>query len=725
MEDDLDKKQQYLRTEILDKGYDPKEFNDYICSVRNEENIDLNNWTLEELSQVVKSFVEESQNKENQNEQKEQENNQIENTEKNENTDSINDQGPNPKPEPEQKPKEKEKDNYVNNLNLTQSTISITPKSDAYDYYERRVICTKLEKNNITDREDIFIVVTEPQKVKPGFFSMTYYQYVIKVYPLNIEVVRKVSDFYFLSQKLPLIDPVSYIPELPTFSFGVKDDSPEKLRFYQNYLNLLIENKYLRTIPIVYDFITLPQNMWNDKAKKVYSKIKEPQSFSDIPSLNGERLVRIKKEDEKKANTIKDDITAKNEIYKELGQHFDELLLNLDKISSNLKNASICFKLLEKRYMNNKILNQIYGNLFNVFKVWGDDYIIQKNLIRDEIKYFFLFISKELNAFLRNFENYRLARDNYKGMFDKVKKYKTPSKEDLDLLKSAKKYYGFELVEINNEYINLMKRQGKRLMKQFMKYKDSKNILFQDLKNCCGINNFQEQISLQEEQKEKEKEELIIEKKNTAQEDDSKNKEQEQEQKKDLDKDKSDNIDNNKEIEKKEEIITTDSNKNNTNQTGDNNIERMEEKKENDNNTKIIENNNINEIKIENKVIDKKDNINIDEKTLEKKNSKDDIKSDQEENKEDKKVKNDINNENKDIIKEDKKEEIKNEDNIKDDDSKGNNGNNIINEDKKENLDEKKEDKEKEIKDNNNENNNNILEKEGKNDNEKNNDDNK
>ena len=723
MEEDLDKKQQYLRTEILDKGYDPKEFNDYICSVRNEENIDLNNWSLEELSQVVKSFVEETQNKENQNEQKVQENNQIEN---NENTNSINDQEPNPKPEPEQKPKEKEKNNYSIMPNLTQSTISITPKSDAYDYYERRVICTKLEKNNITDREDIFIVVTEPQKVKPGFFSLTYYQYVIKVYPLNIEVVRKVSDFYFLSQKLPLVDPVSYIPELPTFSFGVKDDSPEKLRFYQNYLNLLIENKYLRTIPIVYDFITLPQNMWNDKAKKVYGKIKEPQSFGDIPSLNGERLVRIKKEDEIKANTIKDDIYAKNEILKELGQHFDELLLNLDKISSNLKNISVCFKLLEKKnYLNNKILNQVDGNLFNVFKVWGDDYIIQKNLIRDEIKYFFLFISKELNTFLKNFENYRLARDNYKEMFDKVKKSKTPSKEDLHSLKDAKKYYGFELVEINNEYNNLMKRQGKRLMTQFMKYKDSKNILFQDLKNCCGINNFQEQIDLQEEQKEKENLEFIIEKKNIVQEDGSKNKEQEQELKKDKDKDKSDNIDNNKEIEKKEEIITTDSNKNNTNQTGDNNIEKIEEKKENDNNTKIIENNNINEIKIENKEIENKDNVTINEKTLEKKNSKDDIKSNQEENKEDKKVNNDINNENKDIIKEDKKEEIKNEDNIKDDNIKSNNGNNIINEDKKEKKKKKKEDKEKEIKDNSSQNNNNIVEKVDKKDNEKKNDDNK
>ncbi len=45
-EENLNKKQLYLRTEILEEGYDPQEFNDYMCSIRNEENIDLNNWTL-------------------------------------------------------------------------------------------------------------------------------------------------------------------------------------------------------------------------------------------------------------------------------------------------------------------------------------------------------------------------------------------------------------------------------------------------------------------------------------------------------------------------------------------------------------------------------------------------------------------------------------------------------------------------------------------------------
>ena len=730
-EENLNKKQLYLRTEILEEGYDPQEFNDYMCSIRNEENIDLNNWTLEELTKVVNSFK--ARNNDNNENEKEQENIQIENK------GSINDQEP--------EPEIKEKTNSINMTNLTQSTIIFNPQNDAYERYERRVICQKLEKNNITDRDDLYIFVTEPQRVKPGFFSISYYQYVIKVYPLNIQVVRKVSDFYILSQKLPLIDPVSYIPELPTFSFGVKDDSPEKIRFYQNYMNLLIENKYLRSLPIVYDFITLPQNDWNNKLKKVYSNIKEPQSFSSIPNLEGEHFIRITKEEENKANNIKNDIYAKNEIYSSLDGHFDELFLNLDKVSFNLKNISLCFKQLLKKYKdNNKILYKGYINLYNAFKVWSDDYLIQKNLIKEEIKYFFLFISKELNTFLNNYENYRMARDDYKKTFDKLKKNKNPSNEDLSLLKSAKKYYGFELVQVNNEYNNLVKRQGRRLINQFMKYRDSKNILLQDLKNCCGINNFQKLIDLQEEEKEKEQSKKD---KNNINENENKEKDTNNEEEK-IDIIENENNDNNKSNEKKEEkeeiIITTDNNNkieivdenksDNLIKKDENEINEKEKEKENDNNTKIKENkeqnnNNINEINIENKNKDTEnnDNIIIDEKIITKNENKDKVDLKNEDNKEDKSDNKDINNENekKDIKDEEKKEEIKKEDNkeeIKkeDDNNKDENKkeNNIENNNEKDikensndNSDKNKENKENEIKDNIiNENNNNIIEKE-------------
>ena len=33
-EDQIAQKQKYLRTEILDQGYDPQEFNDYMCKIK-------------------------------------------------------------------------------------------------------------------------------------------------------------------------------------------------------------------------------------------------------------------------------------------------------------------------------------------------------------------------------------------------------------------------------------------------------------------------------------------------------------------------------------------------------------------------------------------------------------------------------------------------------------------------------------------------------------------
>ena len=61
--DDISKKQHYLKTKIIDEGYDPKEFNDFMCNVKNEESIDLSNWTLQEIVDVVNSFKEYSKKK--------------------------------------------------------------------------------------------------------------------------------------------------------------------------------------------------------------------------------------------------------------------------------------------------------------------------------------------------------------------------------------------------------------------------------------------------------------------------------------------------------------------------------------------------------------------------------------------------------------------------------------------------------------------------------------
>jgi hypothetical protein len=53
---DLENKQAFLRSEILDKGFDGNEFFNYLISLKGEEGGDLNNWQFPELENVVKQF---------------------------------------------------------------------------------------------------------------------------------------------------------------------------------------------------------------------------------------------------------------------------------------------------------------------------------------------------------------------------------------------------------------------------------------------------------------------------------------------------------------------------------------------------------------------------------------------------------------------------------------------------------------------------------------------
>ena len=231
LNDDITKKQQYLRTKILDQGYDPQEFNDFMCEVKKEESIDLSNWTLQEIIDIVKSFKEYSKKKEIEEIQKKEKEKEIKKEEiqieDNIKTSLINNE------EPEIKQKSNPQTDSPQPLD----------KNNPFSLYEKFIKCEKLVPNQITNREDLYITISEPKRVKVGFFSIAYYQYTVKTHPIFFKVIRKLSDFYFLSQKLPLIHPVKYIPEFPSFPFGLQDDSPKKMKFIQNYMNLIIENR--------------------------------------------------------------------------------------------------------------------------------------------------------------------------------------------------------------------------------------------------------------------------------------------------------------------------------------------------------------------------------------------------------------------------------------------------------------------------------------------------
>jgi hypothetical protein len=474
----LEEKQQYLNSEIIQQNYDGNEFSAFISSIRGEQQVDLDTWSFEDLRAVVAQFKAQYQqnqaNQENQNEQNvnNEEQNQKQTQEESQNQENSPENGEEQKIEKKPSSENDFPENLLDPLTLVIKT-------------------QHLQLNEISDNNDLFITISNPQRVKPGLLSIAYFQYDMETQPVGYKVVRKVSDYTFLYETLPLINCAVFNPILPHFEFGLKDDSPKKMLYIQNYMNSLIENKFFRTLPIVLEFLTLDQPKWNSKRTE-YQKLKT-LPLSKMPTLEGELDVNINKEEDAKALKIKEEINKKTEALDAVNSTMDEILALYDKLNLLYKNLAKSFMDLEKAHENNQILNGFFNRLKSLSEIWSKDYTKQKELLKDDFKYFFKFINKENVSYLRKFEEFRVTREDYRIKYEKLKKLPVRQPKDLEVIKTLRVEYGMQLLMVNKEYHNLLERQAYRCLKQFMKYNENQQIILQDYENCRNLFNINQQ----------------------------------------------------------------------------------------------------------------------------------------------------------------------------------------------------------------------------------------
>ena len=534
IDESLEARQQYLRSEIIDQGFDPQDFSQFMATVRAGEDLDIEKWTMTDLQNVVqayKSKIAELQQQPNQKEQITQkipESNDINPSEytfpqQPGTPEKIEKNDINNNPAETQKISEKSQEKNQTNITKSQSqtenikklpnaTAEIQKKSsdkitqsfknlvDPFESHEETIKCLKLSPNELTNRNDLFVTISNPRKINPGIFYSSYFQYTVTTSPLNYKVVRKLDDFTFLYNKLPLLYPGLYNPLLPSFEFGLKDDSPKKMSYIQNYMNAIVEHNFYRSLPIVYEFLTLAQADWNKK-RIIYNNTKEVGSFSKMTNLKGEIHININKEQDTKAMKIKDDINKKSVVYDSLNAAIDDLLANLEKLSTSMNNVSSCFKDLRNTYRNNDLLSNIFNRLFTLTNIWSKDLLKQSDYFRVEIKQYFRYMSKENTAFLKIFDDFRLGRDDYKSKFEKVKKNLNKTKKDFDELNNIRQYYGYLLCNVNYEYQKLEERQAIRTWSKFLKYNDNKDIILQNFYNCIKLFNLKEEIPTETKKK--------------------------------------------------------------------------------------------------------------------------------------------------------------------------------------------------------------------------------
>ena len=542
MEDDsLEKKQSFLRTEILMNGYDAHEFSTFLSEYKGEEKVDLEYWTMEELSKAVESFknskilkVEEEQaEKDNENEMEEEDNKDSNKKEdkkqkfkflknilkrrqssvdqsrktlnyKLEKNDKDNDEKNKSKKDLIKVVESKNSDNirkiYTEQNIIERDDIPSDGDVDNENEDDNIIKCKKLDKNELTDNNELVVVISSSTTIKKNKFLKTTL-FKIETNPVGFKATRYLNDFEYLYEKIHLINPKIFNPILSL----EKKDFTGNVYILNYYINTLIKSAYFRSLPIVYDFLTLPFEDWEQIKAQKYDKIKELCPIKKIQNLEGYFNLEIKNFNEEKYLKIKNNINSRAEAFNKFNNSINELINMMEKISTIILNLSESLCDLKNKHMDNKISMNYLAHLEIMMKEWGEGYITQRNYLNDFLKYIFKYMDKENNAFLKYYDNLKKDYDDLKSKMDKMKKYTNLSEKDKKILKHITKESVLDKINIYEEYLTLNEIQGERLEKLLIKFGANKEVVFSDINSFYELVNVFNAKSIEEQQKKEKK----------------------------------------------------------------------------------------------------------------------------------------------------------------------------------------------------------------------------
>ena len=195
-DDDLNTKQTFLRENILEKGYDAEDFMRLLQNKKGESGLDLISWTMNELKEAVREFI---QDKSPENEfspfaeEENIDNKIIEN--ENEKQDLNNNNVP---------PSEEEYD-------LDKFSQEHSEGSGPKEEYGKTTVS---EFTGFTDKEEIVVKISSPEKKEGGIFSKSYVSYLVETEPFKFQTRKRYSDFLWLRKTLSSVYSHCVIPPL-------------------------------------------------------------------------------------------------------------------------------------------------------------------------------------------------------------------------------------------------------------------------------------------------------------------------------------------------------------------------------------------------------------------------------------------------------------------------------------------------------------------------------
>lgn len=457
----------YINENIIDKGYDPEDVASFVMKTKG---VPFESLSLEKLKEVVEEFKDKGLN------------DAYTSVKRKEKKEGKNE-------------KEKQKDKNDKSAKVDYSLYSPTLYEFETDTQQDNKL-VELYKNNAM----ITITVSEPKKEgKNGFFSKPYWSYRVQCPQLNSDVRRTTADFDWFRNQLIIRYSLRHVPPilkdnvLKQLGTALKLESEEaieqrKLRYYNNFLECLLEKKIFRTSPILYEFLVLSNN---DIFKKYQNKLSNSKfelsiKLSNLITLKGKVKCELKEDSISEANKMALKFYCLSDVYNKIDSLASNISSNFQTLHSNFKHLSLLFKKLlevlnQNQYNNTDSMKKNYNDFSNIFGNWSNSFKKQSEYFNKEFKETFSYLGAEVNEMNLIYKKYVEFKNEYESFTNMVNK----KKEDLF---TSKKYQNWS-VEPGTEGDIPTYKDDKKIAFEKMCYREN-YLLKEEKKRVCASIHF-------------------------------------------------------------------------------------------------------------------------------------------------------------------------------------------------------------------------------------------
>ena len=418
----IEEKQEYLRQNILEKGYDANLFADYLITKKGEDGADIGSWSMDDLRKVVQEFTEKQslflsggENISSQiatSNEIAEEQNQGQDIKKDSN-DSQNQQ------------KEVANNNNQNKVNPVLYGI-ISPES---------LPCKKVDNTPLSSVENVVIKVGSPEKKEGGFFSKSYINYLVTTSGLNLNVKRRYSDFVWLHQVIFDLFPYIIVPPVPKKNKLGGDRFSDvfihkRMRYLEKFLNWLVANPVIKNSKLFYDFLSIEKEADFNKSKNTYQKMKPDTNIKEFYSANGIMTLGVKNEKEIYFQNIKDNSLYNQELLNKLNISLKQLKIQMDIFIQKIEEVTQIWQDLFKnstKYFDDLNITNTYEQMTKLFTNWSDSLKKQNTLIFVDVREYFKYIRNNF----REMKYIIHSAENQKGNYYKIERNLISKKEEL------------------------------------------------------------------------------------------------------------------------------------------------------------------------------------------------------------------------------------------------------------------------------------------------------